>query len=84
MCYQLDEDRGYLFFFKCKSVTQVCRSLNPEDVRVTLVNQITAFYVVETILALKNEIKLKGVILMCWWSSVRNEVNKRGKEKIFR
>jgi hypothetical protein len=52
--------------------------MNLEDVRLTLANQLPALDVMAGILALKEETKLKVVILLwCWWEA-RNKSNQGG------
>ncbi|WVZ54075.1 hypothetical protein U9M48_004939 [Paspalum notatum var. saurae] len=74
MCSRFDEDCGHLFF-KCKKVKHVWRSLCLEDIRLLLTSKASALEVIESILALHEEIKIKVVLLLwCWWSA-RNKAN---------
>jgi hypothetical protein len=63
MCFRLDEDGGHLFF-KCKKVKQV-RCLYLEDTRILLASKPSALEVIESILALREETKIK-VVLLLW------------------
>ena len=52
--------------------------MNLEDVRLTLANQLSALDVMDGILALKEETKLKVIIQSwCWWEA-RNKLNQGG------
>ena len=74
MCSRFDEDCGHLFF-KSKNVKHVWRSICLEDIRILLQSKASALEVVESILALNEEIKIKVVLLLwCWWSA-RNKAN---------
>jgi len=63
MCGRLDEDSGHLFL-KCKSVKQVWRGLNLEEVSVSLASRRSAQDVMESIFALNDESMLKVVVLL--------------------
>ena len=78
MCARLDEDCGHLFF-ECKRVKSVWRSLCLEDTRILLASKTSALEVIEAILSLSEEKKIKVVLLLwCWWSA-RNKANQGEK-----
>lgn len=78
MCFRLDEDGGHLFL-KCKKVKQVWRCLCLEDTRTLLASKASALEVIESILTLREETKIKVVLLLwCWWSA-RNKAIQGGR-----
>lgn len=73
LCQRVEEDGRHLFF-KCKFVKQVWRELCPEKERVDLAAIAMAKGAVEYVLAAKEEVRIKMVVLMWTWWSERNRV----------
>ena len=80
LCSWLTEDGGHLFF-KYKYVREVWEGLQLEEQRRELERCCTSGEVIQQILKLKEDIQLKGIVLLWQWWIERNRVREGDKRR---
>ncbi|WVZ74299.1 LOW QUALITY PROTEIN: hypothetical protein U9M48_022500 [Paspalum notatum var. saurae] len=74
MCWRFDEDGGHCFL-KCKWVKHCWRDMNLEGVRLRLTEAGNAAQMMQLILSLDEEEKMKTISLLYAWWAARNKAN---------
>ncbi|KAE8779439.1 hypothetical protein D1007_47530 [Hordeum vulgare] len=74
VCNRFDEDGGHLFL-KCKTVRQIWRSLDLEDIRTAMLNYTSPRQVFDHLWNLQSTRRDTSLILLWEWWNARNKVN---------